>query len=77
VVDDAPHPPPRQHLGRHLSTSDGGPTLAGARTYHAGAFVVTILPLLAWTIRGLTRLQALATQALLGGRERHDPRPEV
>jgi hypothetical protein len=40
--------------------------LAGAWAYHAGAFVVTILPLLAWMIRGLTRLQAWATQALLG-----------
>ncbi|HYY77961.1 MAG TPA: hypothetical protein VFD04_02080, partial [Actinomycetes bacterium] len=47
-------------------TSDGGPTLAGAWAYHAGAFLVTIFPLLAWALRGLTRLQAWATRALLG-----------
>jgi len=47
-------------------TSDGGPTLAGAWAYHAGSFLVTIFPLMAWTIRGLTRLQAWLTQALLG-----------
>jgi hypothetical protein len=47
-------------------TSDGGPTLAGAWAYHAGSFPVTIFPLMAWTIRGLTRLQAWLTQALLG-----------
>ncbi len=39
-------------------TSDGGPTLAGAWAYHAGSFLVTIFPLMAWTIRGLTRLVA-------------------
>jgi len=47
-------------------TSDGGPTLAGAWAYHAAAFVVTIFPLLAWMLRGLTRLQSRLTRALLG-----------
>jgi hypothetical protein len=47
-------------------TSDGGPTLAGAWAYHAAAFVVTIFPLLAWMLRGLTRLQSRLTETLLG-----------
>jgi hypothetical protein len=48
-------------------TSNGGPTLAGAWTYHTVQQFVTIFPLLAWTIRGLTRLAAWLTQAILGG----------
>jgi len=48
-------------------TSNGGPTLAGAWAYHAAQFVVALFPLGAWAIRGLTRLHAWQTQALLGG----------
>lgn len=47
-------------------TSDGGPTLAGAWAYHAAAFAVTIFPLLAWMLRGLTGLQSRLTRGLLG-----------
>src|SRR6266536_625670 len=46
--------------------SNGGPTAAGAWAYHAIQFVVTLFPLLAWALRGLTRLQGWLTQALLG-----------
>jgi hypothetical protein len=46
--------------------SNGGPTLAGAWAYHAGQLLVTFFPLFAWVIRGLTRLPARLTQALLG-----------
>lgn len=38
-------------------TSWGGPTLAGAWAVHAGLVLLTLFPLLAWTIRGLARLQ--------------------
>jgi hypothetical protein len=48
------------------ANSNGGPTLAGAWTYHAAQFLVTFAPLFAWAIRGLTRAQAWLTQALLG-----------
>jgi hypothetical protein len=48
-------------------TSWGGPTLVGAWTVHAGLSLVTIYPVLAWAIRGLTRLQGRLIQALLGG----------
>jgi len=48
-------------------TSWGGPTLAGAWAAHAGLALVTIFPVLAWAIRGLTRLQGRLARALLGG----------
>jgi hypothetical protein len=48
-------------------TSWGGPTLAGAWVAHAGLSLMTIFPVLAWAIRGLTRLQGRSTRALLGG----------
>jgi hypothetical protein len=41
------------------TTAWGGPTLAGAWLVHAGLTVVVGYPILAWAIRGLTRLQAL------------------
>jgi hypothetical protein len=47
-------------------TSWGGPTLAGAWVVHAGLALVTIFPVLAWMIRGLTRVQGRVTRALLG-----------
>ena len=47
-------------------TSNGGPTLAGAWAYHTVQQFVTIFPLLAWAIRGLTRLAAWFTQAMVG-----------
>jgi hypothetical protein len=63
------HPPrrlPRQLLGQHLLHRNGGPTLAGTWAYHTAQQWVTIFPLLAWAIRGVTRLQGWLTQALLG-----------
>jgi hypothetical protein len=47
------------------ATSNGGPTLAGAWAYHAVQFLVTFVPLFAWTVRGLTRLQAWLTRSLV------------
>jgi hypothetical protein len=51
--------------GDTYNTSWGGPTLAGAWVVHAGLALLTIFPVLAWAIRGLTRLQAAVTRALL------------
>jgi hypothetical protein len=47
-------------------TENGGPTLAGTWAYHTAQQWVTIFPLLAWAIRGVTRLQGWLAQALLG-----------
>jgi hypothetical protein len=47
-------------------TENGGPTLAGTWAYHTAQQWLTIFPLLAWAIRGVTRLQGWLTQALLG-----------
>jgi hypothetical protein len=47
-------------------TENGGPTLAGTWAYHTAQQWVTIFPLLAWAIRGATRLQGWLTHALLG-----------
>jgi hypothetical protein len=44
--------------------SNGGPTLAGAWTYHAGQFVVAYFPLFAWAIRGLTWLHGALALAV-------------
>jgi hypothetical protein len=46
----------------------GGPTLAGAWAVHAGLILISVVPLLAWAIRGLTRLQGRLIWALLSGR---------
>jgi hypothetical protein len=35
----------------------GGPTLAGVWAVHAGLVLVSTVPVLLWTVRGLTRLQ--------------------
>jgi hypothetical protein len=77
-VHDATGPDP---WGNTYDTSWGGPTLAGAWMVHAGLALLTVFPVLAWAIRGLTRLQAAVTRALLaagsapaGGPTRQDAR---
>jgi hypothetical protein len=52
--------------GSTYYTENGGPTLAGTWAYHTAQQFVMIFPLLAWAIRGVTRLQGWLTQALLG-----------
>lgn len=48
-------------------TAWGGPTLAGAWLVHAGLALLLVFPVLAWAIRGVTRLQARLTSVLLHG----------
>jgi len=61
------HGPPRPG-GIWASTYHawGGPTLAGVWAVHAGLVLVSSAPLLAWVVRGLTRLQGGLTRTLLG-----------
>jgi hypothetical protein len=54
-------------------TENGGPTLAGTWAYHTAQQWLTIFPLLAWAIRGVTRLQGWLAQALLGSPQTHPP----
>jgi hypothetical protein len=55
----------------------GGPTLAGAWAVHAGLVLISVLPVLLWAIRGLTRLQGRLTRALLGGGPATNPVADV
>jgi hypothetical protein len=61
--------------GNTYDTWWGGPTLAGAWVVHAGVALLTVFPVLAWAIRGLTRLQAGVTRALLVPGSRPAGRP--
>jgi hypothetical protein len=58
---------PWAHLSVHAAPADawastyhdawGGPTLAGAWAVHAALVLLTLQPILSWTVRGLARLQ--------------------